>query len=190
MVPISAAPALAGLYFWHAFVRGKDALIGISLLRRRGFAAAAALNPLLMAGLFGSLILIPLCYQVVRHDSSRQTGLLLAPQGIGAALALPLAGWLADRSGARGLASAGIAVAALGILGFTQAGPHASYAYLAGALLVTGLGLGAAAAPSMAAAFAALSRVERRGRPARSTPSSARPTRLAAPCSRSSCNAR
>jgi EmrB/QacA subfamily drug resistance transporter len=152
--------ALVGLYFWHASARGKDALIDISLLRRRGFAAAAALNLLLMAGLFGSLILIPLYYQVVRHDSSLQTGLLLAPQGIGAALALPLAGWLADRSGARGIASAGIAVAALGTLAFTQVGTHTSYAYLAGALLVTGLGLGAAAAPSMAAAFAVLSRAE------------------------------
>jgi hypothetical protein len=48
-------------------------------------AAAAALNLLLMVALFGSLILIPLYYQVVRHDSPLHVGLLLAPQGIGAA---------------------------------------------------------------------------------------------------------
>jgi EmrB/QacA subfamily drug resistance transporter len=155
-----AGLALIALFVWHASARGADALIDVSLLRRRGFAAAAALNLLLMAGLFGSLILIPLYYQVVRHDSPLQTGLLLAPQGIGAALALPLAGWLADKTGARGIALVGIAVAALGTLAYTQVGPHTSYAYLAGALFVTGLGLGATVVPSMAAAFQALSRAE------------------------------
>jgi EmrB/QacA subfamily drug resistance transporter len=152
--------ALIALYVWHASARGAGALIDVSLLRRRGFAAAAALNLLLMAGLFGSLILIPLYYQVVRHDSSLETGLLLAPQGIGAALALPLAGWLADKAGARGITSAGIVVAAGGTLAYTQVGPHSSYAYLAGALLVIGVGLGATVAPSMAAAFRAVSRAE------------------------------
>ena len=97
---------------------------------------------------------------MVRHDSSLQTGLLLAPQGIGAALALPLAGWLADKAGARGITSAGVTVAALGTIAYTQVSPHTSYAYLAGALLVIGLGLGATVAPSMAAAFQVLSRAE------------------------------
>jgi predicted MFS family arabinose efflux permease len=122
-IAVLAGLALIALFFWHASARGAGALIDVALLRRRGFAAAAALNLLLMAGLFGSLILIPLYYQVVRHDSSLQTGLLLAPQGIGAALALPLAGWLADKTGARGITSAGIAVAALGTLAFTHVGP-------------------------------------------------------------------
>jgi EmrB/QacA subfamily drug resistance transporter len=163
--PDSSIPALAGLvliglYFWHAAVRGASALIDISLLRRRGFAAASALNLLLMAGLFGALILIPLYYQVVRHDGTLQTGLLLAPQGIGAAIALSVAGPLTDRVGARVVAAAGITLAVAGLLAYTQVGPGTSYAYLAGALGVTGLGLGATVTPSMAAAFQALSRAE------------------------------
>jgi EmrB/QacA subfamily drug resistance transporter len=159
-VPALAGLALIGLYFWHAAARGSNALIDISLLRRRGFAAAAGLNLLLMAGLFGALILIPLYYQVVRHDSTLQTGLLLAPQGIGAAIALSLAGPLTDRVGARVVASAGIAIAALGTLAYTQVGPATSYVYLAAALGVLGLGLGATVTPSMAAAFQALSPAE------------------------------
>ena len=79
----------------------------------------------------------------------------------------------ATQAGARGITSAGITVAALGTLACTQVGPHTSYAYLTGALLVTGLGLDATVAPSMAAAFQALPRPRRHGRPARSTPSSA-----------------
>jgi EmrB/QacA subfamily drug resistance transporter len=157
---VLAGLALIGLYVWHAAGRGAGALIDISLLRRRGFAAAAALNFLLMAGLFGSLILIPLYYQIVRHDSTLQTGLLLAPQGIGAAVALSLAGRLTDRIGARAVATAGIVLAVAGTVAYTQVGAHTSSLYLAGALGVIGLGLGATVTPSMAAAFQALSRAE------------------------------
>ena len=42
--------------------------------------------------LFGALILLPLYYQLVRGESALATGLLLVPQGLGAALAMPLAG--------------------------------------------------------------------------------------------------
>jgi MFS family permease len=113
-----------------------------------------------MIGLFGSLILIPLYYQVVRHAGTLEVGLLLAPQGIGAALALPFAGRLTDRAGARGVAATGLVIAVAGTLAYTQVGPHTSGLYLSGALLVIGAGLGATVAPSMAAAFAALSRAE------------------------------
>jgi EmrB/QacA subfamily drug resistance transporter len=163
--PRSIAAALAGLalialFGWHATVRGKDALIDVFLLRRRGFGAAAALNLLLMGALFGSLILIPLYYQVVRHQGSLQTGLLLAPQGIGAVLALPMAGWLTDRAGARVVAPVGVVIALVGTLAYTRVGAQTPVLYLSGALLVIGVGLGATVAPSMAAAFAVLSRAE------------------------------
>ena len=78
-------------------------------------------------------------------------GLLLAPQGIGAALALPLAGRLTDKIGARSVISAGIVIAALGTVAYTQLGAGTPYLFLSVALLVTGMGIGATIAPSMAA---------------------------------------
>jgi MFS family permease len=159
-VAVLAGLALIALFFWHAAVRGGSALIDVSLLRRRGFGAAAAVNLLLMVALFGSLILIPLYYQQVRHEGTVAIGLLLAPQGLGAALALPLAGRLTDKLGARGVASAGMVLAVLGMLAYTQVGPDTPYLYLSGALLVVGAGVGATVVPSMAAAFQALSRAE------------------------------
>jgi hypothetical protein len=51
-------------------------------------------------------------------------------------------------------------VAVVGTLAYTQVGAHTSYAYLAGALFVTGIGIGSTIAPSMAAAFQAVSRAE------------------------------
>ena len=159
-VAVLAGLVLIGLFFWHAAVRGGQALIDVSLLRRRGFGAAAAVNLLLMVALFGSLILIPLYYQQVRHEGAVAIGLLLAPQGLGAALALPLAGRLTDKFGARGVASAGMVLAVLGMLAYAQVGPGTSYLYLSAALLVVGAGVGATVVPSMAAAFQALSRAE------------------------------
>ena len=160
IIAAAAGLVLIALFFWHATTAGKDSLIDVSLLRRRGFATAAALNFLLMVALFGSLILIPLYYQLVRHDSPLRIGVLLGPQGIGAALALPLAGWLTDKIGARAVTSAGLLIAMLGTLAYTQVGATTADAYLAGALFVIGIGLGATVTPSMAAAFAAVSRAE------------------------------
>jgi EmrB/QacA subfamily drug resistance transporter len=152
--------ALVAVFVWHASGRGKAALIDVSLFLRPGFGAAAAANFLLIGALFGSLILLPLYYQVVRHESPLQVGLLLVPQGVGAALAMPLAGWLTDKIGARIVVSVGTAVGVLGTLAYTQVGAGTSYVYLAAALLVVGIGIGSTIAPSMAAAFQTLSHDE------------------------------
>jgi EmrB/QacA subfamily drug resistance transporter len=152
--------ALVALFVWHASRRGKGALIDLSLFRRRAFAAATATNFLLPIALFGSLILLPLFYQFVRHESPLHVGLLLAPQAVGAALAMPLAGFLTDKVGARIVVSVGMAIALLGTLSLTQVGADTSYVYLAAGLLVLGLGIGSTIMPSMAAAFQTLSREE------------------------------
>jgi EmrB/QacA subfamily drug resistance transporter len=156
--PRTVVEALAGLgliagFIWHASVRGRHALIDVSLFTQRGFASAAATNFLLGVALFGSLILLPLYYQSVRQESPLATGLLLVPQGVGAAIAMPIAGWLTDRLGARRVVAAGMTLAVLGTVAYTQVGAHTSYAFLAAALLVIGLGLGSTGMPSMAAAL-------------------------------------
>jgi EmrB/QacA subfamily drug resistance transporter len=160
VVALAAGIVLVALFVWHGTVRGKEALIDLSLFRRRAFASAAAANLVLGVALFGSLILLPLYYQTVRHQSALETGLLLAPQGLGVALVMPLAGRLTDTIGARIVVSVGTVVALLGTLAYTQVGPHTSYLFLAGALLVIGIGLGSTIMPSMAAAFQALTREE------------------------------
>ena len=152
--------ALVALFVRHALTRGPGALIDLSLFARRGFATAVAANFLLPMALFGSLILLPLYYQVVRHEDPLHVGLLLVPQGVGAALVMPFAGLLTDKIGARLVVSIGVVLATLGALAFTQVGADTSYAYLAAALLVLGLGAGSTIMPSMAAAFQTLTRAE------------------------------
>jgi len=150
--------ALVALYVPHALRRGHTALLDLTLFRSRGFAAASATTLLLGIALFGSLILLPLYYQLVRGADALTTGLLLMPQGLGAAVAMPLAGLLTDRSGARVVVPAGIVVALLGTLGLTRVGAATPYLSLAGALFLIGLGLGATIMPSMAVAYGAVPR--------------------------------
>ena len=50
---------------------------------------------------FGALLLIPLYYQTVRGASALEAGLLLAPQGVGAMITMPLAGKLPTATAAK-----------------------------------------------------------------------------------------
>jgi EmrB/QacA subfamily drug resistance transporter len=150
--------ALVVLFVWHAWRRGRAALLDVSLFARRGFAAAAGTNLLVGIALFGALILLPLYYQLVRGESPLSTGLLLMPQGLGAALAMPIAGKLTDEIGARVVIPFGLLLALVGTAAYTQVGANTSYVFLSGALFMIGLGLGSTIMPSMAVAYQAVPR--------------------------------
>ena len=160
MVPAAAMTAglvlVAGFCFYGLHAR--QPLIDIRLLRRRGFAAASAANLMLGIALFGVALLLPLYLEIVRGRTPLQTGLLLIPQGLGAALAMPVAGALTDRIGARPVVTGGVVLALAGTAAYTQITAGTGYWYLAGALLLIGAGLGATITPSMAAAFGAIDR--------------------------------
>jgi MFS family permease len=115
---------------------------------------------LLGAALFGGMILMPLYWQEVRHESVIATGLLVGPQGLGAALVMPLAGKLTDRMGGGPLALFGVALTTVATIPFGLIGAHTSLAWLCVAMLVRGMGIGFAFMPAMTAAFAALERSE------------------------------
>ena len=139
-------------------LRAARPVIDLRLFARRGFATAAAANLVLGIALFGAALLLPLYYEIVRGRTPLQTGLLLIPQGLGAALAMPAAGALTDRYGARPVVTGGVLVALAGTVAYTQIAPATPYWYLTLALLLIGAGLGATITPSMAAAYQATDR--------------------------------
>src|SRR3954471_17498312 len=107
IVPIVAGLALVVLFVLHAR-RVPRPLLDVRLYGRRTFAAASITTFCLAAALFGGMILLPLYYQQVRHESVLDTGLLVGPQGLGAALAMPISGRLTDRIGGGPLAVVGV----------------------------------------------------------------------------------
>ena len=82
--PIVVGIVLVALFVRHAW-RAERPLIDVRLFRDRVFAAASATTFLLGGALFGAMIILPLYYQVARGESALTAGLLMAPQGLGAA---------------------------------------------------------------------------------------------------------
>jgi EmrB/QacA subfamily drug resistance transporter len=160
LTPSAWFPLVAGLVAVVAFVvhalRAEHPLVEVRLFRGAGFSAAAATVFLVGAALFGAMILLPLYYQVVRGESPLHAGLLMAPQGLGAAIGMNVGGRLTDRLGAGRVVPVGLLVLALGTIPYVLVDGHTSYVVLMAGLFVRGLGLGATMMPAMAAAYATL----------------------------------
>jgi nitrate/nitrite transporter NarK len=158
--PIAWGPIVAGLILIAAFVmhaaRAPRPLIDVKLFKVPAFGAASATTFLLAGSLFGAMIILPLYYQVDRGESALAAGLLMAPQGLGAAMVMPIAGKLADKVGGGRVAVVGLVIATLGTLPFAFVGGDTPYWLLGGVLVVRGIGIGSTMMPAMAAAYATL----------------------------------
>jgi EmrB/QacA subfamily drug resistance transporter len=157
---IVIVPIVAGLMLVASFVRHSlhvtRPLIDMRLFSNPAFSAAAMTTFLLGGALFGAMIILPLYYQEVRGEPALTAGLLMAPQGVGAAMAMPIAGRFTDRVGGGRVASIGLVVMTLATLPFAFLGSETSYGLLAGLLVFRGLGLAGTMMPAMAAAYAVL----------------------------------
>lgn len=155
VLPVVLGTALLVGFVVHA-ERTAQPLLDLAPLANRTFAAAAALQLLMGAVLIGSMLLLPLYYQLARGESAWATGILLMPQGLGAALALWLTGRLVDRAHGGVVVLVGVALTTVGLAGFTRAGDVPAGWFNAASLLVIGLGTGCLIAPVSAAAYSAI----------------------------------
>jgi EmrB/QacA subfamily drug resistance transporter len=157
ILPILAGAALVVAFALRAW-RTPAPVVDVRLFEDRGFTAAAITVFLVGAALFGSLLLLPLYFQIARGLSPLQAGLLMAPQGLGAALGMNRAGRLTDRIGGGPVAVAGLLALMLGTVAFTQVGTSTPYWVLEISLFARGIGLGFTMMPAMAAAYSTLER--------------------------------
>jgi len=157
LLPIAVGAVLVVAFVlraWHS-----DApLVDVQLFRHRGFAAAGATVFLVGGALFGALLVLPLYYQVGRGQSALTAGLLMAPQGVGAALGMNRAGRLVDRTGGGRVVIGGLIMLMVGTIAFTQVAPDTSFWLLGASLVLRGVGLGFTMMPAMAAAYATIER--------------------------------
>jgi EmrB/QacA subfamily drug resistance transporter len=158
-VPVIAGLALVIAFVFHA-LRVKYPLLDLRLYKRWHFSAASIVMFTLGAAVFGAMILMPLYWQDLRHYNVIDTGLLTGPQGLGMAVAMPLAAKLTERYGGGPVALVGVVVTAVMTIPFALIGAHTSVAYLCVAMVLRGAGMGASFMPAMTAAFAALERHE------------------------------
>jgi EmrB/QacA subfamily drug resistance transporter len=171
------APAAVGLALIVAFVfrelsaKRDHPLVDLHLFANFRLTIAVVAMALFAIAFFGASLLFPQYFLLVRGEDTLSAGLLLAPQGIGAMLTMPLAGMLTDKIGPGKIVLVGVIVIVIGMSGFTQVGVDAgsvavgsagvsiddpSYLWLLGSLFVMGLGMGCTMMPIMSSALATL----------------------------------
>jgi EmrB/QacA subfamily drug resistance transporter len=157
-------PTVVGLLLVAGFVlhalRHHNPLLDVRLFKNRAVGAAGLTMTLFMLAFFGAMLLLPLYLQTVRGETALQTGLMLAPQGFGAMLMMPVAGRLTDQIGPGKLVLTGLPIVVVSMAFLTQIGADTSYWALGAALFVMGIGMGLTMMPTISAAIQQLKRVE------------------------------
>jgi EmrB/QacA subfamily drug resistance transporter len=155
VLPIIAGLVLSGVFCLHA-LRTERPLLDVRLYAGRVFRSASLTTFGLGAALFGAMILVPLYYQEVRHESVIVTGLLTGPQGLGMLCVMPMTGRLTERFGGGRVAIVGVLVLSVTTIPLAFVSASTSIASISLVLLARGVGIGLAFVPAMSAAFASM----------------------------------
>ncbi|GJL92800.1 DHA2 family efflux MFS transporter permease subunit [Hyphococcus sp.] len=155
----SLAVVIAGTVFSVAFVfvsrHRSNPLLDLALFKRRTFSAAAAVNILTGANMYGGLFLLPLYFQISQGTTATETGLLLFIMGLGSAISLFFAGRITDRYGAALAINIGALLLVLSLLPFVFRDKLSPLIVLI-ALIGRGAGLAFAQMPAMTAAYSSV----------------------------------
>jgi MFS family permease len=126
------------------------------VFRDAAFTGSQLVNLVLAMGLFGAVFLIPVFMQQVQGYDTLGAGLLIGAQGVGAAMVMPVGGYLTDRFGARPVVFTGVTgLVAVSVL-LTGVSVDTSPATWVALLGLRGMSIGFAMMPSFSSAFATL----------------------------------
>lgn len=154
-VSVLIGAVLIVAFVMHAF-KPQHPLLDLRLFADKQLTYSVIATFLFAMAFFGANLLLPSYFQQVRGEDTLHAGFLVAPQGIGAMISMPIAGWFADRMPVSKVVIPGILTICAGMIVLTQIGAHTSYPLLLGALFVTGLGMGAVMMPLFTAGLQTL----------------------------------
>ncbi|KQX66562.1 DHA2 family efflux MFS transporter permease subunit [Angustibacter sp. Root456] len=158
-------PGLLGLALMAAFVvysfRPEHPLLDLRLFRNRNLTVSVTTMFIFAAAFFGGLLLVPQFLQQVQGESPLNAGWLVAPQGVGAMVTMPIAGALTDRFPVGRIVPFGLVGIIGGMFALTQIQADSSHwGFLIPVLFVMGLGMGATMMPIMTSALKTLTHHE------------------------------
>ena len=131
-------------------------MLDLSLFRNVGFTGANTVMLLVGLAMFGIFFYVSLYVQQVLHYSPVEAGASFLPWTLLIILIAPQAGRLSDRFGPRPFVSSGMAILAGSMFVFSRFGVGASYWDLLPGMLLGGLGMSIAMAPTTAAAMSSV----------------------------------
>jgi EmrB/QacA subfamily drug resistance transporter len=155
-VSMLAGVLLMAAFVWHSF-RPEHPLLDLRLFRDRNLTVSVITMFLFAAAFFGGLLLVPTYFQQIRGESTLHAGLLVAPQGLGAMVTMPIAGRLVDKIPVGRIVPVGLALIVVGMFGLTQVTATTPYPLLIAMLVVMGFGMGATMMPLFTTALRTLS---------------------------------
>ncbi|WIM09387.1 MAG: putative MFS-type transporter [Enhydrobacter sp.] len=158
---VAAIAAIAALVALVLFLRverrqGDAALVPLGIFHADAFRGAIAATTAMTFGMYGVLFLLPLSWQGSGALSAIQAGLALMPMALVFVLLSPVSGRLTETVGLRVTTAGGVAVIGLGLLVIALGADRSSIAVDEIGLVLTGLGMGIATGPLMAAAVGAV----------------------------------
>jgi EmrB/QacA subfamily drug resistance transporter len=150
----SFALAVVSLTAFVVFeMRQRLPMLDLSLFRNRGFAGANTVMGFVGLAMFGIFFYVSLYIQQVLGYSPIQAGAAFLPWTVLIILIAPVAGKLSDRLGSRRFVTTGMAIVAASMVVFSRFGVGASYWDLLPGMVLGGLGMSIAMAPTTAAAM-------------------------------------
>ncbi|WP_096291382.1 DHA2 family efflux MFS transporter permease subunit [Mycobacterium ahvazicum] len=157
LVPTIMGFLLVAAFVLHSF-RTDHPLIDLRLFKNRVVTQANLALLVFGAPFVGLGLLVPSYFQVVMHQTPMQSGMYVAPVGLGAVLTMPLAGAFMDKRGPGLMVLIGLPTMAVGLGIFTY-GVATEAAYnptLLIGLAIVGLGVGCTTTPLSAAVLQSL----------------------------------
>jgi predicted MFS family arabinose efflux permease len=131
-------------------------LIDPALLRDRGFCSGTVVTVVVQVALFAIMFVIPQYLQSVAGDDPIGAGLRLLPTMAGLLVTGAVAGQVVRAAGAKLTVAAGLTLMAGGLAMLSQVRLTTGYAFVAAALALCGLGVGASVAVAMNSVMAAV----------------------------------
>jgi EmrB/QacA subfamily drug resistance transporter len=150
-----AGVLLMAAFVWHSF-RPEHPLLDLRLFRDRNLTVSIVTMFLFGAAFFGGLLLVPTYFQQIRGESTLHAGLLVAPQGLGAMVTMPIAGRLVDKLPVGRIVPVGLALIVVGMFGLTQITSTTPYLLIIAMLVVMGFGMGGTMMPLFTTALRTL----------------------------------
>ncbi|MFT7388250.1 MAG: EmrB/QacA subfamily drug resistance transporter [Candidatus Endobugula sp.] len=129
--------------------RSRRPLIRVQMFREsRVFSMSLATSLLMYASNFPLIFLMSLYLQYVKGFSPSQAGQIILLQALSMAIMAPFSGKLADKFEPRIIATLGCVIVACGLFALSLMSTNTSATYIAGSLLLIGLGFGLFSTPN------------------------------------------
>jgi EmrB/QacA subfamily drug resistance transporter len=145
---------IVGFVFWS--FKPKHPLLDLRLFKNRNLSVSIITMFLFAAAFFGGLLLVPTYFQQVRGETPLQAGWLMAVQGLGAMITMPIAGALMDKLPVGRIVPFGLVLIIGGMYALTTLTATTPYTFILPVLFIMGLGMGATMMPLMTSALKTL----------------------------------